>query len=57
MPDFKTLREMLARAGIAYAEDNRDGLPVLTVVGGYMGFYTEFKFTPTGQLKTIEAYE
>ena len=55
--DFKQFRAMLQSAGIKYEEGNRDGVPVLTVVGGYMGFYTEFKFTPMGQLKSIEAYE
>jgi hypothetical protein len=63
MTDRELFQDMVQRAGIEikvgpHPYPKEDGCEtVLSVVGGYMGFYTCFTFDVNGKLKSIEAYE
>jgi hypothetical protein len=69
MTDIETISEMLSRRRIesertkltdgAISRQDRDRwvTEIITVTGGYAGFFTELRFSAAGDLVSIEAYE
>ncbi len=58
MTDQDRYLAMLTLARIEWTKGtDQDGNTVVTVYGGYQGFFCEHRFAPTGELKEVGAYE
>lgn len=58
MTDKQVFSEMLTRAGIEFTDEPlTTGGTKITVLGGYIGFFTEFDFDSDGNLLEVGAYE
>ena len=68
--DYQKLVEMLCRAGVTFHESVEvDGTLVITIYAagnvkpdrepnpGYTAFYTEWKFNPSGALRSVGVWE
>ncbi len=57
MKDIDILKEMFDKAKIEYTTKEYEGKPALYIERGYVGFSSEFSFSPDGKLLDVRAYE